>query len=118
MILASVGLVGAQWMADSFGLTLVNQDGQELKSNILTITNINSINQHTANIISANSTSFILDSVVAGATIAWELFQIVLGIYIFNILIFFGVPQFFVVGLVIVYVIMLANFLIAKIRGI
>ena len=118
MYCASVGLIGAQWLADSMNLTLINQDGQPLKSSILEVTDVDNLNVHMANIVSGNSTAFILDAVVAGSTIAWELFQIVLGIYIFNILIFFGVPPFFVYGIVIVYVILLANFIIAKIRGV
>jgi hypothetical protein len=47
----------------------------------------------------------------------FQLFQIITGTYAFNLLIFIGVPEIFVVGISMIYVILLAIWTIMLLRG-
>ena len=118
MYCTSFGLLGGQFMADSYGLTLRAPDGTAIKANILDFVNVDNINTRTSNVTQSNETAFILDPIIAGATIAWQFFLLLTGTYIFNLLYLFGVPTIFIAGMVIIYSFLLINTLIAKIRGI
>ncbi len=118
----SFSMLGAQFLADSYGITMVNQDGNPIKSEVVDNIRIENLNTATSEIISnqtqAREDEFILDPIFAGASIAWELFLLLSGTYIFNIMFQFGIPVIFIVPISAIYLIMLANTLIAKIRGV
>ncbi len=118
----SFSMLGAQFMADSYGITLVSPDGEPIKSDVIDLININNLNAASDAIITnqtqARETEFTLDPIFAGATIAWELFLLLTGTYIFNIMFVFGIPVIFIIPISAIYVILLANTLIAKIRGV
>jgi len=62
--------------------------------------------------------SVVNNPIAAAANIAYLLFGIITGTYIFNILTFMGVPIEFVGGIIMIYIIMLARTVIALLRGI
>jgi len=92
---------------DSFDIVMVNSDGAVLQSNLLNITQVNVINSASTGIVGNNETTVVNNPVVAAAQTTWELFTLLTGTYVFNVLVFFGVPEIFVTGLVILYVILL-----------
>ena len=118
----SFSMLGAQFMADSYGITLVTPDGDPLKSPIIELIRIENINTVTQEIISNQTAEreeeFITDPIFAGATIAWNLFLLLTGTYIFNIMFEFAIPIIFIIPISAIYIILLANTLIAKIRGV
>lgn len=114
----SISLLGAQYMADSYGLTLRAPDGTAIAPNIIDFTDIASINAKTSSVKNLNQTQFTLDPVFAGASLALTLFQILTGALIFNLLYLFGMPTIFIVAISIPYWLLLINTLIAKIRGV
>jgi len=118
----SFSMLGAQFLADSYGITMVNQDGVPIKSTVIDNIRIENLNTATANIVSNQTsereTEWINNPILAGATIAWELFLLLSGTYIFNIMFQFGIPIIFIVPISAIYIILLANTLIAKIRGV
>ena len=83
---------------------------------------IQNLNTFTDEIISNQTaereSEFTLDPIFAGASIAWEFFLLLSGTYVFNIMFLFGIPAIFIVPIAAIYLIMLANTLIAKIRGV
>ena len=119
----AMGLV-AQYTADTIGYTIKNFEGAPLESNILSIIDIDEINQRTINVVEANftenTTSYnrVEDPEISGAFVAWEIIQLITGTYIFNLLILFGVPTIMVAPMVVVYVLLLAVFIWTSIRGI
>lgn len=118
MYILSFSLLGVQYVADSYGVTILAPDGTPLKAPLLETVRTDTVNTIISNVTTSNRDSFILDAIVAGATIAWEFFILLTGTYIFNLLILFGIPQVFVTGIVIVYSFLMINTLIAKIRGV
>ena len=118
MYCLSFFLLGAQYMADSYGLTLRAPDGTPITASINDIINITSINEKTKSVVDSNQTAFVLDPVFAGATLALTFFQLLTGSLIFNLLYLFGIPPIFIAGISILYFFLLINTLIAKIRGI
>ena len=122
MYLASFSVLGAQYFADSFGITLTAPDGTELRPAVLDIVDINNINEVTSNVVNAqsqeNSTLGPVDNAFGiGYYAGWQLFQLLTGTYIFNLISLFGVPALYIAPIVIIYVFMIGIWLIAKIRG-
>jgi len=64
----------------------------------------------------ADEVSITNNPLTSGATMIFQLFQIVTGTYAFNLLIFMGIPHIFVVGITAVYVILLAIYVFEKLR--
>ncbi len=119
--IAGLSFLGGQFLADSYGITIRAPDGTPIRSNIVDIINVDDLN--TASDVITNSTGaredeFITDPIFAGATLAWELFLLLTGLEIFNIMYLFGIPIIFIIPITLVYIILLANTLIAKIRGV
>lgn len=119
----SFGMLTAQFIwADVFHVTIRNFQGEEMKSNVLQIINMDNINTITENIVTANftenTTAFnrVENSTVAAAFVAWELVQLMTGTYIFGVLYFMGVPAILIVGMVIIYVLLLGRAIISYIR--
>ncbi len=120
----SISLIGGQWAADIFGLTLVNMDGVPIKSHLIGFIGESELNTRTANIVAANFTanSTFFDKIetftTGAAFVAWELITLLTGTYIFYLMFLFGVPLIFVTGFVILYVLLLARAIIGLVRGI
>ena len=118
MYAVSFGILGAQFVADAFGVTITNFEGTAIKSNILSMIDVDALNTSTLNAVNTNQTTITTDPIIAAAGLALELFLLLTGTYVFNIMILFGVPVIFVSGFVLLYLIMLIRTFIAYLRGI
>tara|TARA_B100000470_G_scaffold168695_1_gene133073 strand:- start:727 stop:1242 length:516 start_codon:yes stop_codon:yes gene_type:complete len=65
----------------------------------------------------ANEISVTNNPVTSAATQVFQLFQIITGTYAFNLLVFFGIPEIFVAGISMIYVITLSIWTILLLRG-
>ena len=118
MYAVSFGILGAQFFADVFGITITNFEGTPIKSNILAMIDVDALNTRTANVVNTNQTTITTDPIIAAAGLALEIFLLLTGTYVFNIMILFGVPVIFVSGFILLYLIMVARTIIAYLRGI
>ena len=119
MYLVSFSMLGAQYLfADVFGITLTNQNGQVLKSNVWTFIKYGNLNSYATQITAANQTVSFTNAVGQAGLLGWDLVTLATGTYIFNILVFFGVPYIIVWPLVLVYIILLGRSIMGWIRGI
>ena len=64
-----------------------------------------------------NEVSITDNPITNAATMVFQLFQIITGTYAFNLLIFIGIPEIFVVGISMIYVILLSIWTIMLLRG-
>ena len=119
LYISSFMFLGVQFLlADAVGITMTNFEGVQLKSKILDTIKLDNLNQHTQNFINDDTESVsIVEQFVQTSTLAWELLTLLTGTYIFNILIFFGVPEIFVTGLVVIYVIMFGRTVLGYVKG-
>ena len=119
MYIGSFVLLGVQFaVADVFGITMVDVNGNPIKSDLLILINVDQLNSVTTTITGFNETETVNDPVTGGAEIAWEFLQLFTGTYIFNVLEFFAIPTIFIAGIVLTYLILVWRALIAYIRGI
>tara|TARA_B100000029_G_scaffold842_1_gene1009 strand:- start:907 stop:1314 length:408 start_codon:yes stop_codon:yes gene_type:complete len=124
MYAASFGILGGQFvLGDVFGIDMkvmcdCEENGEALKSHILTTIQTDQLTTSAQNVIGTNQTSVTTDPITAAAGIAWELFLLMTGTYIFQILYFMGIPSIIVTGLVLLYIIMLMRTIIAYLRGV
>ena len=65
----------------------------------------------------ASEISVTQNPLTSSAEIVYQLFQVLTGTYIFNILMFFAIPQIYVVGITMVYILTLAIWVINTLRG-
>ena len=111
---------------DVFHLEIQNLDGVTLTGTaVQDWIKLDDLNDNTAEIINGtytptNGTFYdrVETSVTAGAAVAWNFITILTGLYIFNLILFLGVPSPLVIGLGILYVILLARTIIALVRGV
>lgn len=116
--------LGGQLVADIFGLTLTNINGEELKAPLTTAINQNVINS--ISIFFTNSTHFTITDVagafVAAAEVLTQLLLILTGTYIFFIIWFLMggdvIATFVVSAITIPYILLLGNMILVKIRGV
>lgn len=122
MLSISIGISVAQYVyADAYGIILVGTDGKPLRSVILQITNIGTINTLMGEANSLNSTNIGGNplGVASGiANLAVTLVELVTGTYVFDILYHLGVPTIFIVGMIMLYVALLARAILGWIRGV
>ena len=119
MYSVSFSVLGTQYiLGDIIGITMTNFEGTPVTSNLLAMIDVDALNISTSNVVNTNETTVKTDPVIGAAAIAWEIFLLLTGTYIFNIMILFGVPVIFVSGLIFLYLIMLARAIIAYLRGI
>ena len=95
----------------------------EIKSNLLAILDLDSLNEITADMAAAqgqeNATlSPVENAFNIGMFVGWELLQILTGTYIFNFMYLMGVPAIIIGGILLVYFIMVGRTIIAYIRGV
>jgi len=118
----SFGILTAQYIyADVYGITLKGTDGQPLKDIFVTISGMNTIANEQSQIAEINSTKLANDPLgVASAisSIALTLVELASGTYIFDIMLHLGVPSIFIVGLVGLYIFLLARAVLGWIRGV
>jgi len=115
----SFGLLGAQFMADSYGIVLTAPDGTVIKNALLEYINEDQINTFSSNVTASNNgTSWGLEPIIQAGNIATFLFYLLTGTLIFNFLYLFGVPAIFIIPIVVIYFILLARAIIALIRGV
>ena len=65
----------------------------------------------------ASEISVTQNPLTSSAEIVYQLFQVLTGTYIFNILLFFALPQIYIVGITMVYILALAIWVINTLRG-
>ena len=119
MYALSFGLLSMQFMVgDVLGMDITAGDGTSIRPQLLTDTNVVQLNNSTATIVGQSEATVTSNPILAAATIAWELFMLLTGTYIFSLLSLFGVPSIFIAGMVILYVLMLSRTIIAYLRGV
>ena len=123
MYSVSFGILGAQFLGCAFDIELTNMEGTPIngcdgEGNLSEMINMDALNARTLNIVNTNQTTITTDPIIEAAGIALQIFLLLTGTLVFNIMILFGVPLVFVSGLVILYLIMLGRTLIALLRGI
>jgi len=121
----SFSVLGGQYVVgDVIGIELTNFNGDPVKSNLLTIIDVNQINTQTELIITANftgNTTFYdrVETFTTGAAFAaWELITLLSGTYIFNFMYLMGIPIMFVTFFVIIYFVLLARAVMGYVRGV
>ena len=115
----SFSMIGTQYiLGDQFGITMTSMNGVPIKSNLLAITDIDTLNIIGANVTGTNATTIRANPVVAAAEIAYELFLLITGTYIFNMLLLFDVPVVFVAGMIFIYVLLMIRAVVGYLRGV
>jgi hypothetical protein len=124
MYAASISFLTVEYMfVDVFHITVTNYNGDELTGSLITTW----MDQETFNTVSgeiengtfnANTTFYnkVETYATAGAAVAWNFITLLSGLYIFNLVIFLGVPLPFVIGIAILYVFLLARTIIGLLQ--
>ncbi len=126
MYASSFALLGMQYtLGDSFGLTLIGADGQPIESNVVDFIQTGTLNTVTGSFASnatdtdTNRNWFTYNPIVQAAGFVFEIFLLLTGTYIFNVLFFVvGIPQIWIAGFVILYFFLLMRTIVAYLRGI
>jgi len=121
MYAASFSFLGVQYtLADVFGITMTNYEGIEIRSNLLDILDEDSLNLTTGELNNLNQTAIEDNPITAAAGYVWDIFTILTGTYIFNLmaLLLPSSAHIFIGGFVAIYAIMLFRTLIAYLRGV
>ena len=112
-------MLGAQFLADSYGITLTAFDGTPIKNALLVYINEGELNQFASNVTASNNgTSWGLEPIIQAGNIATFIFYLVTGTLIFNYMALFGIPIIFIAPIVVIYFILLGRSIIALIRGV
>lgn len=113
-----ITVLGAQFVADSWGIEITNLEGVKIKSALHGFINDEGLSEYTENITTGNyvNNSTYYDKVetftTASAFVVWELITLMTGTYVFYILLLFGVPWIFVLIFIMLYAILLARAII------
>ncbi len=131
MYATSFAALGVQYtIADSFGINLVGANGDDISSNVLDFIDTGFINQisdvdrgdppgssNQAGVF--NQTAMSLDPIVSAAGLVVEIFLLLTGTYIFNLLFYLiGIPPIWIAGFVVLYFFLLMRTIVAYLRGI
>jgi len=115
----SFSMIGTQYiLGDQFGITMTSMNGVPIKSNLLAITDIDTLNIIGTNVTGTDPSLIRTNPVVAAAEIAYELFLLITGTYIFNMLLLFDVPVVFVAGMIFIYVLLMIRAVVGYLRGV
>lgn len=127
MYAASISFLTVEYMfVDVFHITVTNYNGDELTGGLIT----NWMDLETFNFLSeeiqngtytpTNGTFYnkVETYATAGAAVAWNFVTLLSGLYIFNLILFLGVPIPFVIGMAILYVFLLARTIIGLLQRI
>lgn len=119
MYSVSFSMISGQYiLGDVFGITIVNFEGVEIRSNLLDVINEGNLNSVTGNLNTLNQTTIESNPVTAAGELVWDIITLLTGTYIFNLLALLGVPNIFIAGMVVIYSIMLFRTLIGYLRGV
>ena len=120
----SFSVLGIQFiLADVFHTQLTNFQGQPIKNTVITGIGTNTLNQIagnatcTTNNCRSQATNPVTYLQVAAAY-AWDLFMLIMGLYIFQFLFDLGVPLIFMYGFIALYLFLLVRSLMGWLRGI
>lgn len=117
MYATSFSLLGAQYIIlDVLGMQLTDFHGQPMKTPLLKISNQDSYNAIQKNITDTSRQSTITANIATAAAAGFQLFQLVTGTFILQMLPMFGIPDIFVMGLMGLYFILVAMFIIGHIK--
>ena len=126
MLSINGGILVVQYtIADLYGMELTNHKGEPYKSQILDSIGIDSINRITNNIqttdfhqnVSGHEFDRVIDFNVGMAYTVWEFVTLLTGMYVFYVLIHFGVPEFVVAIMAIPYTLLLIRTIVGLLRG-
>lgn len=124
MYAMSFAFLGGQYVfGDAFGITMKSFfTNTPIQSSLLTIIDIDNINEISEQVVNVNATTNstitgIERSFTLGTTVGLELFQLMTGTYIFNMLLLFDVPAVIITGMVIIYVFLLIRQAISIFRN-
>ena len=123
---ASISFLTVEYiMVDVFHIEVTNYNGDQLTGEFVTtqlnLEAFNTISQEISNGTFNENTTFynkVETYATAGAAVAWNFVSLLTGLYIFNLLVFLGVPMPFVIGLAILYVFLLARTIIGLLQRI
>ncbi len=120
MYATSFAALGMQYtLADSFGINLVGPNGDDISSEVLDFVRIGDINTRTGAFTDANQTQMGLEPIVSAAGLVVEIFLLLTGTYIFNLLFYLiGIPPIWIAGFVVLYFFLLMRTIVAYLRGI
>lgn len=122
MFMIGVGIATAQYIyADVYGITLKDVNGQPLKDVVLQISNINTINTLQGGLNQLNGTNIQTNpvGVASGiASVSVTLIEVILGVYVFDILYHLGVPLIFIAAMIAAYVIFVGRAVLGWIKGV
>ncbi len=127
MYATSFAALGMQYtLADSFGINLVGANGDDISSNVLDfidtgfINQISNVDRDDPNQAGRfNQTAMGLDPIVSAAGLVVEIFLLLTGTYIFNLLFYLiGIPPIWIAGFVVLYFFLLMRTIVAYLRGI
>ena len=103
-------------IVDVFHVPVTNYNGDELDGGlVVTWMQMDKFNSQSLLIINGtfneNTTDYnrVETSVTAAAAVAWNLIILLTGTYIFNLILFMGVPWPFVIGMAVIYMVLLAR---------
>lgn len=124
MYASSFAALGMQYtLADSFGINLVGPNGDDISSEVVDLVRIDTINTRTQNAttssVEASENWIIYNPITAAAGLVWEIFLLLTGTYVFNLLFYvLGIPAIWISGFVILYFFLLMRTIVAYLRGI
>lgn len=124
MYAMSFAFLGGQYIfGDAFGITMKSFfTNTPIQSSVLTITDVDIINEIADDVVNVNATTNstitgIERSFTLGTRVAIQLFQLMTGTYVFNLLLLFDVPIVIITGMVIIYVFFLIRQAISIFRN-
>jgi hypothetical protein len=120
MYASSFVALGVQYtIADSFGINLVGPNGDDISSEVIDFVRTGEINTRTDAFTDANQTQMGLEPITAAAGLVVEIFLLLTGTYIFNLMFYLlGIPPIWIAGFVILYFFLLMRTIVAYLRGI
>ena len=124
MYAASISFLTVEYVfVDVFHITVTNYNGQELTGGLVTnfmdLETFDAVSGAIVNGTFNQNTTFynkVETYATAGAAVAWNFVTLLSGLYIFNLVIFLGVPLPFVIGIAILYVFLLARTIIGLLQ--
>jgi hypothetical protein len=111
-------------LADKFEIEMTNLEGQPIKTAITTYINQDELNERSQNILEANyqQNSTIYSKIetftTAAAYVAWELIALITGVYIFYIMLLFGIDAIWVVSFIAIYIFLVGRAILGYVRGV
>lgn len=118
MYCASFGfLIGQFIFADVFYIELVDCNGTPILNDLEQLIHVTDLNNLTNAVINTNFSN-IVQNITTAAYVFWQLFQIMTGAYIFNLMLLLCVPPVVVGAFIILYIILLMRSVIAYVRGV